>query len=150
MNLEKKVFSKSCSFFPLFFRENQFRDDIQTYVENAHLKLNFWSKFQRKKKLVKSCEPFSRTVSYLFCTVLVIYIPIQSPDLSNCNFGSNIYHLYHQCQISIQFDTPHDFQGKIRNSGLFVIVDILPPTDESTITRVDCNYNFCCNFIMFS
>ena len=28
MNLEKKVFSKSCSFFPLFFRENQFRDDI--------------------------------------------------------------------------------------------------------------------------
>ena len=27
---------------------------------------------------------------------------------------------------------------QIRNSGLFVIVDILPPTDESTITRVDC------------
>ena len=34
-------------------------------------KLNFWSKFQRKKKLVKSCEPFSRNVSYLFCTVLI-------------------------------------------------------------------------------
>ena len=28
MNLEKKVFGKSCSFFPLFFRENQFREDI--------------------------------------------------------------------------------------------------------------------------
>ena len=28
MNLEKKVFRKSHSFFPLFFRENQFRDDI--------------------------------------------------------------------------------------------------------------------------
>ena len=24
----KRLFSKSCSFFPLFFRENQFRDDI--------------------------------------------------------------------------------------------------------------------------
>ena len=32
-------------------------------------KLNFWSKFQRKK-IVKSCEHFSRNVSYLFCTVL--------------------------------------------------------------------------------
>ena len=32
-------------------------------------KLNFWSKFQRKKTR-QIAEPFSRTVSYLFCTVL--------------------------------------------------------------------------------
>ena len=82
MNLEKKSLVKVVHFFRYSSEKINF-EMIYRHMWKMHIfKLNFWSKFQRKKTR-QIAEPFSRTVSYLFCTVLPHFVGENAQQIFN-------------------------------------------------------------------
>ena len=77
MNLEKKSLVKVVHFFRYSSEKINFEMLYRHMWKMQIFKLNFWSKFQRKKTR-QIAEPFSRTLSYLFCTVLSKFALVQT------------------------------------------------------------------------